>query len=139
MLTRVSNPSPRGRTAAFVAALGLGLGLGLMTDGQATPLAMDYSVFSGPSSGEYSYDFSLILNNNDSSWTPGQNFNWIIFGDQYLAPSNLTDFSVNPTSLPVSPFISVTPSGGGHNGPTFLDLNPNHIPPGWVPLLLAIL
>ncbi|MGO9430885.1 choice-of-anchor D domain-containing protein [Rhodoblastus sp.] len=131
MLTRVSN-FPRGRTVAFVAALGLGVGL--MPDGQATPLALDYSIFSGPSSGEYTYDFSLILNNNDRSWIPGQNFNGIIFGDQpFPGPSNLTDFSINPTSFPVGPFTNLLVASLDHNGPIFLESGPFSFGPGWVP------
>jgi PEP-CTERM motif-containing protein len=115
---------------SFVAALMLGLCAA--TGSQATtPLALDYSISSGPTPGEYTYTFTLILNNNDGSWVAGQNFDWITFGDEYLAASPLADFVINPASFPVGPYTiaNFTFSGGGHNGPTFVAY-PNE---GWVP------
>ena len=46
----------------------------------ATPLRMDYSV-SDLGGGIYDYEFALVLDNNDSSWSAGQGWGWIIFGD----------------------------------------------------------
>lgn len=50
---------------------------------QATPLRLDYTKdYHG--NGLTYYNFTLTLMNQDDSWTPGQGFSWIIFGD---APS----------------------------------------------------
>ena len=53
--------------------------LGLTAVAQATPLRLDYSV-TDLGGGLYDYNFILVLDNNDSSWAAGQNFNWIIWG-----------------------------------------------------------
>jgi hypothetical protein len=45
---------------------------------EATPLRMDYTITgSGPT---YQYDFKLVLDNHDSSWIAGQQWDWIVFG-----------------------------------------------------------
>jgi len=91
----------------------------------ASPLDLSYTVTNlGTSS--YDYNFTLTLDNNDSSWVAGQQFDWIIFGDAaYPGASPLTDFvgAVAP-----APYSGFTNSGGGHNGPTFYEGGP-----GWVP------
>lgn len=81
--------------------------------------------------GSYQYDFKLVVTNNDSSFAPGQGFNWITFGDVFNAPSTLPDFSLNFHTFP-NPNMTFTFSGGGHNGPTFLDAT-NVVTDGWLP------
>ncbi len=48
---------------------------------QATPLRVDFSV-TDIGSGYYQYDFTFILDNNDSSWISGNSWDWLIFGDR---------------------------------------------------------
>jgi hypothetical protein len=84
----------------------------------AVPLRMDYQITD--MGALYNYEFSLVLDNNDSSWSPGMGWSWIIFGDRVGAASPLADFAGDPTDLPVGPFGKYTYSSGGHNGPTLL-------------------
>lgn len=105
---------------------GLAAVLGFATVANAAlthaPLTLYYSVT--PTDGKYQYDFSLVLDNNDGSWVPGQMFNWIIVGDAQNAPSPFEADTFRPpvqtlnffTKLPPNTFHSY--SGGFHNGPT---------------------
>lgn len=86
---------------------------------QATPLRLDY-VVSNAGGGQYDYEFKLTLDNHDSSWAAGQGWTWLTFGDASSAPSPLSSFVGDSSSLPVGPWTSYNFSGGGHNGPTFL-------------------
>jgi hypothetical protein len=82
----------------------------------AVPIRMEYTV-SG--TGPYTYQFWLILDNNDNSWQSGQGWGWLIFGDiANNQASPLTNYS-HTSGWPVGPWTSLTTSGGGHNGPTF--------------------
>lgn len=91
--------------------------VGLLAFGEiavATPLRLDY-VVSDLGGGVYRYDFTLTLDNNDSSWAPAQGFRWFVFGDcGPSCTSPLTAFtgvSVDP------PWTGFGQTGGGHNGP----------------------
>lgn len=84
----------------------------------ATPLTLNYSV-TDLGGGLFDYDFDLILDNHDSSWSAGQGWRWFIFGDQPSAPSPLTDFVGDLSDLPVGPWTGYSTSAGPHNGPTF--------------------
>jgi hypothetical protein len=53
----------------------------------ATPFRLEYTV-SNHTGGTYRYDFQLILDNNDGSWVPGQQFDWLVLGQH---PSTSTD------------------------------------------------
>lgn len=98
----------------------------------AVPLTLYYQVTPTAVAGTYNYDFTLILDNNDSSWVSGQGWGWLIFGDvPSPGPTNLTNFVGNPASLPVGPWTGYSSSGGGHNGPTF---SPVLTP--WIPTAL---
>ncbi len=108
--------------------LSLAATLALPLAAQASPITLNYSITGNTS---YTYEFTLKLDNHDSSWAAGQNFNWFIFGDS-LAGTPLTNFVGDPSSLPIGPFTSYTTSSGGHNGPTFLDYV-NGSFTGWVP------
>jgi hypothetical protein len=83
----------------------------------ATPLKLDYSV-TNIGGGLFEYEFSLVLDNHDSTWSPGQGWGWIIFGDAQLASSPLTNFVGDNSDLPIGPYTGFTSSGGSHNGPT---------------------
>jgi len=99
-----------GAAAAVVVAAG---------SASATPLRLEYTV-TDIGGGTFQYDFTLILDNNDNSWAPGQGWRWFIFGD-CVGPctSPLTAFVGDPSFLPVGPWTGYSSSGGGHNGPTF--------------------
>jgi len=95
--------------------------MGVGSYAQATPLALDYSV-TNLGGGTYDYEFSLSLDNNDGSWSAGQWWGWIVFGDApFPGPSPLTDFvlDMDMSDFQVGPFTSYSTSGGAHNGPTF--------------------
>jgi len=99
---------------------------------QATPLKVDYCV-TADDNGRFRYQFTVTLDNNDSSWFAGQGFNWFIFGDAVNSASPLADL-IPELPLPV-PFTDdgYTTSGGYHNGPTLLDFGTNFDFRGWVP------
>jgi MYXO-CTERM domain-containing protein len=102
---------------------------------QATPLTLDYSVT--PDGSLFNYSFTLKLDNNDSSWASGQNFNWIVFGDVPSATSPLSDFTL--TSAAPAPFTYLDSTSGGHNGPTFIISTPSEPAgtSGWFPTAIG--
>lgn len=94
----------------------------------ATPLSLDYSI-SNAGGGLYQYDFSLVVDNNDGSWTAGDNFNWIIVGDcGPSCPSPLANWNWLSSS---EPGFQLSISSGGHNGPTLIDTTPTVSEGGW--------
>lgn len=94
----------------------------------ALELRMDYAV-TALGGGQFQYDFALVMDNHNSTWTPGQGWTWIIFGDATFGnTSPLTGFIGNVGSLP-SGFTGFTDSSGGHNGPTLSPVVGNH----WIP------
>lgn len=97
-----------------------------------TPLELGYDV-TDLGGGVFQYDFVLVNTNTSGTWSAGQNFDWIIFGDAAGGPSNLTGFVGDPGSLTGTPWADegFTSSSGGHNGPTLLDFNNGLL--GWVP------
>jgi hypothetical protein len=68
--------------------------------------------------GTYSYGFYLVLDNNNGSWSPGQGFDWLIFGDFQSMPSPFSDFVMYDGVFPVGPWTQLQGTGGYHNGPT---------------------
>ena len=96
------------------ALLAVSMAIGLAVPADAASLLLEYSV-TAKSGGDYHYDFELILTNADNSWVPGQQWDWITFGDAAPGPSPLADFS-NGSSP--DPNVAFTSSNGGHNGPT---------------------
>jgi hypothetical protein len=109
----------------ILAVLVLGMSASV-TAVQAGPLALNYTV-TQLGGGIYDYEFSLILDNNDNSWSLGQGWNWLTFGDALSSPTPLTDFIGDPNDLPIGPWTGYTFSSGYHNGPTFIAGGP------WVP------
>ena len=97
---------------------GIAAALAMTAGAAATPLRMEYCV-TDLGGGSYQYTFKLILDNNDNTWAAGQGWRWLIWGDVPSAPTNLTGWVGDPSSLPVGPWTGYTSSGGGHNGPTF--------------------
>ncbi len=94
---------------------------------QADPTTLWYEV-TDIGGGLYDYEFSLVLDNLDGTWAPGQGWGWIMFGDAQQSPSPLTDFVGDIGDLPIGPFSYYTSSGGYHNGPTL-----GYVFDTWVP------
>jgi hypothetical protein len=84
---------------------------------RASPLRLEYSV-TDLGGGLYDYEFDLVLDNNDSNWASGQEWGWLIFGDD-PSESPLTDFVGDTSYLPVGPWTYYGFTSGSHNGPTF--------------------
>ena len=82
-----------------------------------TPLAMSYAVTPVP--GGFNYEFTLSLTNTSGTWSAGQGFGWVIWGDAQGTTSPINDFVGDPADLPVGPFVCYSGSSGHHNGPTF--------------------
>ena len=112
------------RTFLFLSLL-LVLSVGFSAYG--SPLRLDYSV-TDLGSGLFDYEFELVLDNNDDSWSAGQGWGWVIFGDASSAPSPLADFEGDTTDLPIGPYTGYNFSSGGHNGPTLVDVREYWIP-----------
>jgi len=129
------------RSISIVAII---LAAGLSAVAGATPLRMDYRITDlGGSS--YRYDFTLTLDNHDGTWAAGQQWDWIIFGDNDWAdthsgfdPDGMGSASSDWSTLGFSsPISAVLVSSGGHNGPT-LAIGGNTVTlPGWQPLALG--
>jgi hypothetical protein len=109
-----------------VAVVGLLAGAADLAHAQSA-LTLDY-VVTDTGLGVYQYDFTLTLTNDDGSWSPGQGFGWLIFGDALESTSPITDFYMDPSQFPVGPWTSLGSSGGYHNGPTM-----EYVLDTWVP------
>ena len=110
---------------AVAAALAFG---SLVSFADALPLRLDYTVT--PTGLNYQYDFTLVLDNHDNSWTPGQAFNWLIVGDTHSAPSPFPAGPTFFTSVPAG--WNPATSNGFHNGPTLCFSGACGLP-GYVP------
>jgi hypothetical protein len=100
----------------------------------ATPLRLDYSVTA--IGGGYEYDFQLVLDNNDSSWSAGQNFNWIVFGAEVNSSpigGEFGSFTWDLTDFPIGPFTAPDTSSGGLAGPNLFQSGTNAQKLGWIP------
>ncbi len=93
----------------------------------ATPLRLDYLV-TPLGGGLFQYDFEFVNDNNDGTWSAGQDFRWFVFGDVPAGSSPLTSFVGDPSSYRNSPYTGFGRTSGGHNGP---DLQP--VLTDWVP------
>ncbi|MBD3287610.1 PEP-CTERM sorting domain-containing protein [candidate division KSB1 bacterium] len=91
---------------------------GVVDEVFATALTLNYQI-NTIHPGLYDYEFSLVLDNHDNTWAPGQGWRWFIFGDSPTYPSPLTNFIGDFSDLPVGPWTYFTTSKGSHNGPTF--------------------
>lgn len=129
--------SARHRVIRVVTAVFASTMMVVGTAGNATPLRLDYSVTT-LGGGLFDYDFTLTLDNHDTSWLSGQSFNWITFGDRLSAASPLTSFVGDPSNLPIGPFVGYSSSGGGHNGPTLLNCSPSCNAGGWTPTAVGL-
>ncbi|GET39738.1 hypothetical protein MiSe_45100 [Microseira wollei NIES-4236] len=91
--------------------------------------------------GKYLYDFDLTQTDTVS---PDTTLNWIVFFDKpwlppYTSQPNSDIINAQLVGSAPAPFTDLTSSGGGHNGPTFLDTSlcfPNNCDlnsTGWKP------
>lgn len=113
--------------------------LGFGTLANAAPLTMQYQV-NPIGGGLYQYDFTLTLDDHDSSWLAGQEWDWIIFG-QNDSGDNYNGFDPDGSGAATpdwatlsfsAPITGVTTSYGGYNGPT-LEISGSVTLPGWNP------
>lgn len=128
------------KTLAGLAALMLGT----TAPALAAPLTMSYDK-TALAGGLFQYDFTLTLDNHDGSWTAGQQWDWIIFGERGgISQPSLFDtngdaphgLSWNPMAFS-APIGATTTSGGGHNGPTLAMIDASVVGLGWAPLTLG--
>lgn len=113
-------------------------------DAGATPLRMDY-ILTDLGGGTYRYDFTLTLDNHDLSWLAGNEWDWIIFGDNDAADTR-NGFDTNgsaaggvqwTTGAFGAPITEIDVSFGGHNGPTLFIATNGALLPGWVPVAVG--
>lgn len=116
----------------------VGLSLAAAPAAEAKVLDLDYTV-SPIGGGAYQYDFWLKLTNADGTWTPGNQFDWIIFGDRSgfgqpsgLCPTSCSSAQFTNFSSP-DPNATLNFSGGGHEGPTISYGANSVLLPGWQP------
>ena len=106
----------------------------------ATPLRLDYTVtesadllFGIDFGTHYTYDFTFVLDDNDGSWTAGQEFDWFVIGDDPVT-SPFTTSMITFLSVPAG--ASGTSTSGDHNGPS-VNFGPSAFLPGWMPTAIG--
>jgi hypothetical protein len=102
---------------------------------EASPLRLDYGITS-LGGGSYLYNFNLVLDNNDGSWSSGQGFDWVIFGDRAGAIDQPSQFGSDWVYNFIEPGWLGTDTGAGHEGPTVC-LGSGCGTPLWVPAALG--
>ena len=100
----------------FVALAVLSLAV---SSAQADPTTLWYEV-TDIGGGLYDYEFSLVLDNHDGTWTPGEKWINIIFADSAGFPMLLIDFVGDPGDLPIGPFDDYGWVIGAHYGYTLV-------------------
>lgn len=80
----------------------------------ATPFRLDY--VKTQDGAFFNYDFRLIADNNDGTFTAGLEMDFVIVGDVQSGPSPFTEDAAFFTSLPAD--AGATFATGFHNGPT---------------------
>jgi len=103
------NLTTSGVAAAFVLAASI-------STAQATPFTVDYTI-TDLGGGSYQYNIDVTLDNNDGSWSAGQEFDWFSFGNQDPETGGGGAFGDPILSNVPAPF-SANVSTGGLNGPT---------------------
>ncbi len=121
---------------AFNILFGISLAaVSFATAASATPLALSYTVGLN-SPGTYHYNFKLSLNNNDNSWSSGQQFDWVIFGGE-LGSNQTSGFGGDFFNATSTDPLQFSFSSGGEVGPTF-GYGANFVSlPGWTPTALG--
>lgn len=117
------------------------LGVAAWSSAIATPLTMEYAKTS-VGIGQFKYEFTLTLDNHDSSWAAGQEWDWIVFGANDSGDSYKSfdtnggafgglDWATLGFAAPISEIPTTT---GWINGPTLAILTNSVVFPGWMPL-----
>ena len=86
------------------------------TGSLAAPLTMDYTATDAGGS-LFAYDFSLLLDNGDGSWAPGQKFDYLTFGNEQTGTGQYGAFG-DWTWTATPTIASSNFSTGTYNGPT---------------------
>ncbi len=81
------------------------------------PLTLRYST-SDLSDGSHRYAFVLTLDDPASTWTQGDGFGWVIFGDRKNTPGAFLDWTADPGSLSTGPWSFFSNTSGYNNGAT---------------------
>lgn len=81
---------------------------------QATPFRLDY--VKTQDGAFFNYDFRLIADNNDGTFTPGTELDFLIVGDVENGQSPFTERDAFFTSVPANTLATF--ATGFHNGPT---------------------
>jgi hypothetical protein len=113
---------------ARLTALAAALACGAAAPALAVPLTMEYAK-TAIGGGLFQYDFTLTLDNHDGSWVAGQEWDWIVFGDQLGWTWNTLSFD--------APISAITMSYGGHAGPVLALATSSVVLPGWNPAALG--
>jgi hypothetical protein len=101
----------------------------------AIPLTLNYQVTDLGST--YQYDFDLVLDNNDSTWAAGQQWDWIVFGDRVGGFPNAEAIPCSAWTWGVSdPGVGATCSSGFHQGNT-IQYDGSVSLPGWMPMMIG--
>ncbi len=87
----------------------------LTAPASATPFTVYYDVTD--LGGSYQYDIDVVLDNNDGSWSAGQEFDWFSFGNQTDAYGIEGAFG-DPVVSGAPAEFAFTPTSGGANGPS---------------------
>lgn len=87
----------------------------LTAPASATPFTVYYDVTD--LGGSYQYDIDVVLDNNDGSWSSGQEFDWFSFGNQTDASAGGGAFG-DPVVNGAPALFTTEVSTGGANGPT---------------------
>ena len=76
---------------------------------QASPLRLEYRV-TAIDGGLYDYEFTLIVDNNDGSFTQGNTWGWITFGDTAdgRGTSPLADFTPDENDYPIGQYTGMS-------------------------------
>jgi hypothetical protein len=86
-----------------------GASTGMSLTRRPVPLRLDYEVTG--SAPPYYYDFRLVLDNHDGSWSSGQEWSWLVFGQAAYEQGGTAPFVswvTDSASYPVGPFVSTS-------------------------------
>lgn len=109
----------------LVATLAAAVSATLCASAGAIPLTLEY--IETETAQGWRYDFSLLLDDADGSWTKGDGYNAFVVGDVPVGESPLRGLRF--VSVPAGFVPGVT--AGAHNGPSLLSFSNNF--QGWVP------
>jgi len=119
------------RFAVGVAVVLAAMLLALPAASFAEPLTLHYDL-TDLGGGLHQYDFTLLLDNHDNSWTSGNSWDWIVFGDRLWSYSGPDAIPNDWSWISSDPGLRRVYSTGGHEGPTVW-IGVELSLPGWTP------